>query len=309
MFDTVFGDDALPEQAIALPPDAPEEEETEPEIVVPTFSQEELEATRKEGFQAGREEGQNASLDSIERQVAATLGNLESEIGKLLDAQKTANEEASHLALSVAISIAKKMLPEMAARNALEEIETVIRNVLPQIIEEPRITIHVHEDVESEITSRVDALATSRGYQGELNVHGDRELEIGDCRLEWSCGGADRNTPALWQEIDTIITRNLDKELAVEPEQSDVPDPAPEESLAEAAEVTPNMPDASEAVEPVDEEMNTEIPQDTPEASEAAEPVDEEMNTEIPQDTPEASEAAEPIDEKTNPELPPTTDV
>jgi len=213
MFETVFEDVETPKVSAQPTPEEPDDEEAEPEEVIPTFSQEDIEVARREGFQAGKEEGLHASLDSVERQMSATLGNLENQITRIIDEQNTANEDASHLALSVAVSIARKMLPEMASSNAVNEIELVIKDVLPRLIEEPRITVRLHGNVEAGITSRLESLTGKLGYHGVISVYPDSDITIGDCRLEWSCGGADRNTKALWREVDDIIARNFHKAL------------------------------------------------------------------------------------------------
>ncbi len=228
MFETVFEDLTPPEATATVNPEEEyEAEPEEPQEVIPTFTGEELEAARAEGFQAGKDEGLNASLDSIERQVSATLGNMEKEIARLLDGQKEANQDATHLALSTAVAIARKMLPEMASRNALAEIERVVADILPRIIDEPRVTARVHGDLESRVGSLLETLVAETGFTGQIIVNSDNGLNIGDCRLEWSCGGAERNTAALWRDIDDIITRNFDRELVTQaPTASENPQPA-----------------------------------------------------------------------------------
>ena len=217
MFDNVFED---PEPLEVEPTPNPEEimsEETEPEEKIPTFSEEDLKAARNEGFENGKEEGLNASLDSIERQVSAALGNLEKAISGLVDEQVNANERATHLALAVAVSIVRKMLPDLATGYAPVEIEKVIRDVLPRIMKEPRITIRIHGDIESEINSRLDNLVKSADFQGVITVLPDNDVEIGDCKLEWSCGGAERNSEALWREVDGVIARHVGEDLETPP--------------------------------------------------------------------------------------------
>ncbi len=280
MFETVFADPAPLEIKVASDSEDAEEE-LEPEEIIPTFSEEDLEIARKEGFQAGKEEGLNASLDSIERQVSATLGKMETEITRLIDGQKETNDETAHLALSVAVSIARKMLPEMASRNALEEIGLVIENILPRIIDEPRLTVRVHGDVEADVNSRLETLAANAGFEGLVVVNPDNELDIGDCRLEWSCGGAERNAEALWRDIDGIIARNFDKELMTQPEQ------AIEEVQDEISEAA--VPDQAGEIlsEPADTIENEGAEDEIMSASLASE------------DDPDPS---------SNPDLPPTTD-
>jgi len=304
MFDRVFEDPSIPQPAPPQAQEGLEEEEVEPEEVIPTFSEEELEAARKEGFQAGKEEGLNASLDSIERQVSATLGNMESSIARLVEEQNNANEELTHLTLSVAVSIARKMLPEMASRHALDEIERVIKKVLPRLIDEPLITVRIHGDVEVDINSRVELLSSNSGFAGHIVVRPDNDLEIGDCRLEWSCGGAERNTTALWREIDAIIARNFAKDLVSPPEES--------EDVAQNPDAESLAPPISEDAQPAEGGGHEETgPEDHIDVSNALTMDEEETSSseqqedEVVTDSPDSVDIA---DVSTEPELPPTTD-
>ncbi|HER26005.1 MAG TPA: hypothetical protein ENI69_02740 [Rhodospirillales bacterium] len=238
MFDRVFEDYIPVEANVEATPEQAEHGDgaVEPDEIIPTFSQQELEEARKEGFLAGKEEGQNASLDSIERQVVATLGNMERDLTRLIDEQGRANEELSHLALSVGVSIARKMLPEMASKNALGEIERVIKNILPRIIDEPRLSVRINGRVEDEVKSRLEALATENGFEGKIAIRADQDLDISECRLQWSCGGAERNTAALWQEIEAVIGGNFEAELLTAPDENMATPEQPPEATDETTD-------------------------------------------------------------------------
>ena len=46
------------------------------------------------------------------------------------------------------------------------------------------------------------------GIDGEIEVVGDPALTAGDCRIEWSTGGARRDMRELLAEVDGIIDRH-----------------------------------------------------------------------------------------------------
>lgn len=310
MFETVFAD-YVPREVVVLPTaEELAEEQVEPEEIIPTFSEEELEVARTEGFQAGREEGLNTSLDSIERQISATLSNMGNAVTRLIEKQNRTNDETAHLALSVAVSIARKMLPEMASRNALDEIELVLKNVLPRLIDEPRITVRVHGDMESGVTSHLEKLIGDIGFAGQVAISPDTELEISDCRLDWSCGGADRNTTALWAEIDAIIARNFDKDLLTPPEETPVEEGIEDIHEEVAQEDIPETAQTPDAPVPEQEEVTQE---DVAEVSEAIlESENESGSNDITKEeevTPEDLDPDDAPDTSPDPDLPPTTDV
>jgi len=136
---------------------------------------------------------------------------------------------------------------------------------LRRLVDEPRITIKIHGDVEPDVSSRLETLIADTGYDGLIVLNADNEMKIGDCHLEWSCGGAERNTAGLWQEIDNIIARNFAGDLmtAPEPEEAkeDNQDDATDESVPDqTSENIPETGEISEIVE-VENDVSSAIPE------------------------------------------------
>ncbi|MEQ9056404.1 MAG: hypothetical protein RLO38_17050, partial [Roseovarius confluentis] len=65
--------------------------EPEPEIIVPTFSEEEVAAARNEGFAAGKEEGVRETLAGAEQMTATALETIVATIGDIFRRQDEAN--------------------------------------------------------------------------------------------------------------------------------------------------------------------------------------------------------------------------
>ena len=66
------------------------EEEEEPEEIIPTFSEEELEQARAEGFEAGKEEGRREAADATEQKLLETIENACTQIGEIYNNQTEA---------------------------------------------------------------------------------------------------------------------------------------------------------------------------------------------------------------------------
>ncbi|MDA0997735.1 MAG: FliH/SctL family protein [Proteobacteria bacterium] len=123
----------------------------------------------------------------------------------------------------MAVAVAKKMFPDLNARNALGEVERVVVDTLKAITDEPRVQIRVSPGLREAFNERLPTLTHRAGFEGKVFVNADHALDIGDCAVEWSNGAAIRDIADAWQMIDEIVERNLrdaDGEAAADADQS-----------------------------------------------------------------------------------------
>jgi len=186
-----------------------EEIEEELEVIIPTFSEEDMASERSEGFIEGLEQGRKEAADATEQKLLETIEQACDKIGEIYNAQAEANQEIAAEMISVSTAISKKMFPDLNARNALGEVERVVQETLKAITEEPRVKIIVNSDLCELLTERLVTMAHPVGLDGKVFVSGDPSLIFGDCRIEWSNGAAIRDSEELWEMIDEIIERNL----------------------------------------------------------------------------------------------------
>lgn len=183
-------------------------EEAEPiEEEAPTYSEDELNAAREEAFAAGRQEGANEATDASERKIADALAAIEGGLSELFRTQEKTNETMLKSAISVAATVARKLFPDLNRKNALGEIENLVVTTMEKVMEEPKVTVRVSEELRPGLEQRIDSLI--KGCEGKLTVLGDADMALGDCKIEWKEGGAERNTGAMWKDIDLIIEQNI----------------------------------------------------------------------------------------------------
>ncbi len=223
LFDTIFDVEEAPEDKHET---TDEEEEAEPEVVVPTFSEEEMKAAREESFATGKAEGVNEAAEATERLISASLEKLSQQFDSLFKAQEEAGDAIMENAISIACGITRKVFPALNQQGALGEIERIAVMSLEKILEEPQVIIAVNPELEAALNERLGALTAQAGYKGEIKIIADDDIVPGDCRIEWSGGGARRDMDAMWQEIDEIVERNLSENPETSPETS--PETAPE---------------------------------------------------------------------------------
>ena len=207
VFETDFDDYQAPE-----PEREEAAEEAEPVLEeAPTYSEDELNTAREEALAAGRQEGANEAADAAERKIADTLASIEGGLSDLFRIQEEAIETALKNAISVAAAVARKLFPDLNRRNALGEVENLVVTTMEKVMEEPKVTVRVAEELKPGLEQRIDSLI--KGYEGKLTVMGDPGMAPGDCRIEWNEGGAERDTGAMWKDIDLIIEQNIGGEV------------------------------------------------------------------------------------------------
>lgn len=203
IFETDFDDYQAPE-----PKEEEIVEEAEPvREEAPTYSEDELNAAREEAFAAGRQEGANEATDASERKIADALAAIEGGLSELFRTQEKTNETMLKSAISVAATVARKLFPDLNRKNALGEIENLVVTTMEKVMEEPKVTVRVSEELRPGLEQRIDSLI--KGCEGKLTVLGDADMALGDCKIEWKEGGAERNTGAMWKDIDLIIEQNI----------------------------------------------------------------------------------------------------
>jgi flagellar assembly protein FliH len=182
--------------------------EHEHETVSPTFSEEDLNAARQEGFDAGKQDGYEAAATSTEDQISSILAKLDDQFGAVFAAQQAVNEAMTRAAVSVAASIVGKMMPALNEKYGIDEILAVVEQALGHLRDEPRVVIKVAENLAAAVHERVSQMARAHGATGEITVIGDPALGDGDCQLTWSNGEAVRDVSDLQATIDEIVHRH-----------------------------------------------------------------------------------------------------
>ncbi len=208
LFDTDFDDDGA-EQPRRVEEPEPAPPPPEPEPPPPAFSEEELQVARDEAFQAGRAAAMREAEAATERAMAGAVQALGVGLKALEQQLRHDAEERHREAVRVAMTVAARVMPETAVRNGLVEIEGVFRDCMSFVLEEPRVSVRVADALADSARERLEAIAESSGFEGRLLVLGDPAVAMGDCRVEWAEGGAERNFARVWQEIEMVLERVL----------------------------------------------------------------------------------------------------
>jgi flagellar assembly protein FliH len=190
------------------------EPEPEPEPPPPTFSEEELAAARAAAYAEGEQAGHAAAMASIEQHLALAMGEVPRQLADLVDDQRRSDEALAEQTVRIAVTLARKLMPELARRRGLEEIEALLRSCLTDMLDEPRIVVRVSDGLIDAVRDRLQPIADELGYGGALVLLVDPALGPADCRVEWADGGCERIADKLWQDIDAAVARFFDYPVA-----------------------------------------------------------------------------------------------
>jgi flagellar assembly protein FliH len=166
---------------------------------------EQIDALKKEFYDSGYGAGQKAGKDEQAAQLAALIATLDCHITALIENIGALATEQDVQTRKLVLAIARKLMPDFAARNGLQEIEALLGETIREMAREPRLVVRIHESQFDAVNERVQAIAVQRAYSGKVIVLADNDVASGDCRVEWADGGIERNTQSTMNAIEQTI--------------------------------------------------------------------------------------------------------
>jgi flagellar assembly protein FliH len=153
----------------------------------------------RDGVAAAVAEAEARSAVALER-IAATL----EDTARRLAAIETRLEAE---AVEVAVAVARKLAPELIAREPLAEIAALARGCFAQLVAAPHVVVRVSDALHAPAREQLEQTARLHGFDGRLIVLGEPEIASGDCRIEWADGGIVRDRAATDAAIAAAVNR------------------------------------------------------------------------------------------------------
>lgn len=176
--------------------------------VAPTFGEAELALAREQAYAAGVVAGKESALREIQHQQMVLLNHIkelcENFAGKIWEA----HHEQKQAATDIAITIARKIVPDYVRKNGLQEIMAQVEPCVAEMINEPRLVLRIHDKHFDFISQEITALTQRLAYGGKIIILADEGLGDDDCRLEWADGGMERSVSLTWSEIEKQLMRH-----------------------------------------------------------------------------------------------------
>ena len=177
-----------------------------PERKPVTLKPEQYDALKKESYDQGFAAGHKTGLDEQTGQMMALLARIGDKIDHMAHSMDTLQRQNDVNMRQMAITIARKFVPELASRHGVQEIEALLSAVIAEMIHEPRLVVRINESQFDCLNEKITTLAAQKAYAGKVVILADAEIAAGDCLIEWADGGMERNSGALWNKIEQVVT-------------------------------------------------------------------------------------------------------
>ncbi len=153
------------------------------------------------GFAAAKAEAEQRAAAALER-IAAALA----ELNRGLSAVEARLETE---AVAVAVAVARKLAPELIAREPLAELSALAADCFRHLVAAPHVVVRVNDGLYARASEMLDETARAGGFGGRLVVLAEPDVAPGDCRIEWADGGVKRELAATEAAIDEAVARYL----------------------------------------------------------------------------------------------------
>lgn len=174
-----------------------------------SYSEEQLVLAKTQAYAQGKQDAAAEARAAQEVQTQKTLEQLLAHLERLIAAEDRREIENMAAATKLAMRVTHKLLPQMAERFSLPEIERVILASLDVRKDEQRIAVMLPVQHMEALKERIDSLALERGFAGKLILIADDNLGPSDCRVEWADGGAERMYERLFAQIEMEFAKAI----------------------------------------------------------------------------------------------------
>ncbi len=191
---------------------APAEQSAPPPLTEADIRAAQEEGYRK-GFLEGEREGQMAAQSEqakVAQELRDSLTGMARHIEQLIHHYNLFVANAKVMLPPLALTLARKVAGDALKENALASIEQTIGSCLETMLGEAQIHVLVNSRIAGALEEKLISMFAHRQDPGEITITGDDAVPIGDCRLIWKQGYAERSTAQLWSELETLIEGMVD---------------------------------------------------------------------------------------------------
>ena len=173
----------------------------------------------RDGFAAAEREGTAVA----ERRTAVAFEQIGDALDRLARGLSAIEDRLEAEAVELAVAIARKLAPELVAREPFAEISALATECFKQLSHAPHVVVRVNDALHDTARSRLEEIARTCGFEGRLVVVAEPEIAPGDCQIEWADGGMVRNQAKTDIAIGNAIGRYLGaRQSAGMPELGDI---------------------------------------------------------------------------------------
>jgi len=158
-----------------------------------------------DGFAAAEKEGTAVA----HRRTAVAFEQIGSALERLAAGLKAVEQRLEAEAVELAVAIARKLAPELVARQPFAEVAALAADCFRHLHATPHVVVRVSDTLLETARTRLDEIARRCGFDGRLVVVSEPNMAAGDCRIEWADGGIVRTAAETDSAISSAIVRYI----------------------------------------------------------------------------------------------------
>jgi flagellar assembly protein FliH len=184
----------------------PEAKTAEPTISVREHTSK-LAQAESAAYRNGFAAAESAATAASEQRLDAALNRIADGLSGLLRGLATLEARVEAEAVEIAVATARKLAPELIAREPLTEIAALVTECFRQLVNAPHVVIRMHDAQLAAAREQFEQIARASGFEGRLVILGEPQIAPGDCRIEWADGGIIRDRAAAERAIGEVVGR------------------------------------------------------------------------------------------------------
>jgi flagellar assembly protein FliH len=158
-------------------------------------------------FARGFAQAQAEAKADAEQRAATALARLADSFrqfeSRLADLEARLEAEA----VEVAFAVARKLAPELIAREPLAEIAALATACFRQLVATPHVVVRINDALHAPARQKLEEIARGCGLEARLVLMAEPDITPGDCRIEWADGGIHRERVATEKTIEEAVAR------------------------------------------------------------------------------------------------------
>ena len=153
----------------------------------------------------GFRKGHAAAKAEAEQRTAAALERIAAALAELNRGLSVVETRLENEAVEVAVAVARKLAPELIAREPFAEIAALAADCFRHLVAAPHVVVRVNEALHGAAREKLAETSRAGGFDGRLVVLAEPDIALGDCRIEWADGGVKRESAAIATAITAAV--------------------------------------------------------------------------------------------------------
>ena len=179
-----------------------------PEIIEPSYSEEELKEAVKQAEEAAYSKGFQAASDDISEKHNLLLGDIKNQLMAIYAEIENKKSEIETSSLKFALGVIRKVLPTLERERAEAEVKSFLADNFANFAGQESLSFSFNPETVSLVAESIGRLAEQNDFEGKIAVHKDASLGVSDCRVEWKSGGVERSMTKTLDKIENLIGNN-----------------------------------------------------------------------------------------------------